>query len=161
MRIVIITKISVKRKITLLFSQAIPWTPIFGPFTNNGMSQYYFNIKLVLLFSSSGTSIALFLRYCKYANLHNYKDSLNSMEWFYQSCADKIFQYSIIMSKILRSKVKWQNCQKNDGIRISCNYEHKFSCFMEFYSATSNNKGRSCLASLCCDLDSLRQINLI
>lgn len=125
------------------------------------MSLYYFNIKLVLLFSSSGTSIALFLRYCKYANLHNYKDSLNSMEWFYQSCADKIFQYSIIMSKILRSKVKWQNCQKNDGIRISCNYEHIFSCFMEFYSATSNNKGRSCLASLCCDLDSLRQINLI
>lgn len=67
---------------------------------------------------------------------------------------------AIIMSKILRSKVKWQNCQKNDGIRISCNYEHKFSCFMEFYSATSNNKGRSCLASLCCDLDSLWQINL-
>lgn len=72
-----------------------------------------------------------------------------------------IHLYSIIMSKILRSKVKWQNCQKNDAIRISCNYEHKFSCFMEFYSATSNNKGRSCLASLCCDLDSLRQINLI
>lgn len=71
-----------------------------------------------------------------------------------------IHLYSIIMSKILRSKVKWQNCQKNDGIRISCNYEHKFSCFMEFYSATSNNKGRSCLASLCCDLDSLWQINL-
>lgn len=108
MRIVIITKISVKRKITLLFSQAIPWIPIFGPFTNNGMSLYYFNIKLVLLFSSSGTSIALFLRYCKYANLHNYKDSLNSMEWFYQSCADKIFQYytSVLYNNVKNSKIK-------------------------------------------------------
>lgn len=159
MRIVIITNISVKRKITLLFSQAIPWIPIFGPFTNNGMSLYYFNIKLVLLFSSSGTSIALFLRYCKYANLHNYKDSPIQWSGFIRVVLAKSFSnihlYSIIMSKILRSKVKWQNCQKNDGIRISCNYEHIFSCFMEFYSATSNNKGRSCLASLCCDLDSL------
>lgn len=82
--------------------------PHIGPFTNNGMSQYYFNIKLVLLFSSSGTSIALFLRYCKYANLHNYKDSLNSMEWFYQSCAGKIFQYytSVLYNNVKNSKIE-------------------------------------------------------
>lgn len=72
------------------------------------MSLYYFNIKLVLLFSSSGTSIALFLRYCIDANLHNYKDSLNSMEWFCQSCADKIFQQytSVLYNNVKNSKIK-------------------------------------------------------
>lgn len=78
-----------------------------GFFINNGMFQYYFNIKLVLFFLSFGILIVLFLRYCKYVNLYNYKDLLNLMEWFYQSCVDKIFQYFIIMLKILRLKVKW------------------------------------------------------
>lgn len=56
---------------------------IFGFFINNGMFLYYFNIKLVLFFLSFGILIVLFLRYCKYVNLYNYKDLLNLMEWFY------------------------------------------------------------------------------